>query len=152
MRGPKKHWIGWKDCPQTWNIFWIAEPFSSDSVCSTDYFEFSAKKSFCLLRYLDFSCQMSCHTIRCWLAHIWQKWASIIYTYNKCHTGKMLCLYYCLVIITINTIKGGPFWAPLCTCTSSKQSQNLNLTPRSTSILFIFLQSCSFAFNRVQSG
>ena len=89
-------------------------------VCSTDYFEFSAKKSFCLLRYLDFSCQMSCHTIRCWLAHIWQKWASIIYTYNKCHTGKMLCLYYCLVIITVNTI-----WAPLCTCTSSKQSQNL---------------------------
>ena len=99
-------------------------------VCSTDYFEFSAKKSFCLLRYLDFSCQMSCHTIRCWLAHIWQKWASIIYTYNKCHTGKMLCLYYCLVIITVNTI-----WAPLCTCTSSKQSQNLNLTPRSTSII-----------------
>ena len=33
MRGPKKHWIGWKDCPQTWNFFWIAELFSSDSVC-----------------------------------------------------------------------------------------------------------------------
>ena len=98
-----------------------------------------SQKSFCLLRYLDFSCQMSCHTIRCWLAHIWQKWASIIYTYNKCHTGKMFCLYYCLVIMYYcKHYKRGPFLAPLCTCTPSKQPQNL--TPRSSSIFFIFLQ------------
>ena len=96
------HW--WSNLTMWVVKFWNSNIFSVYAtllsiVCSTDYFEFSAKKSFCLLRYLDFSCQMSCHTIRCWLAHIWQKWASIIYTYNKCHTGKMFCLYYCLVFM-----------------------------------------------------
>ena len=106
-----------------------------------------SQKSFCLLRYLDFSCQMSCHTIRCWLAHIWQKWASIIYTYNKCHTGKMFCLYYCLVIMYYcKHYKRGPFFStsmylyPKQAVPESNTSIYFNIFHFS-SILFICIQS-----------
>ena len=56
LMGPKKHYSGWEYGPQTWNFFWIAKPFSSDSVWPAEHTcsEFrSLKNNFLLSNFLQ---------------------------------------------------------------------------------------------------